>query len=129
MSRARTRHVYPLLLTSSLPVTAVTCSEGCQFCRECARGNAANEIGLRKYVLKCMSTDGCSATFPESELVKCLSSKTLGALHKIKQEKEVDEAAIEGLVKCPWVSLAISRLRDAAPEPCSHRDADSARTP
>ncbi|BGP57064.1 hypothetical protein JCM8202v2_004702 [Rhodotorula sphaerocarpa] len=85
----------------------ITCSEGCQFCRECARGNAANEIGLRKYVLKCMSTDGCSATFPESELVKCLSSKTLGALHKIKQEKEVDEAAIEGLVKCPFCPYAM----------------------
>lgn len=48
-----------------------------------------------------MSTDGCTATFPESELVKCLSSKTLAALHKIKQEKEVDEAEIEGLAKCP----------------------------
>lgn len=50
-----------------------------------------------------MATDGCEATFPESELVKCLPRKTLGALHKIKQEKEVDEAEIEGLVKCPCV--------------------------
>lgn len=79
----------------------VTCSEGCQFCPDCVRGIADNEIGLRKYVLKCMATDGCDATFPESELVKCLPRKTLGALHKIKQEKEVDEAEIEGLVKCP----------------------------
>ncbi|GAA5986247.1 hypothetical protein JCM10908_006472 [Rhodotorula pacifica] len=85
----------------------ITCSEGCQFCPDCVRGNADNEIGLRKYVLKCMSTDVCPATFPESELVKCLPRKTLGALHKIKQEKEVDEAEIEGLAKCPFCPFAM----------------------
>ncbi|GAA5882864.1 hypothetical protein JCM3774_006319 [Rhodotorula dairenensis] len=85
----------------------ITCSEGCQFCPDCVRGIADNEIGLRKYVLKCMATDGCTATFPESELVKCLPRKTLGALHKIKQEKEVDEAGIEGLAKCPFCPFAM----------------------
>lgn len=51
-----------------------------------------------------MSTSGCASTFPEIEIVKCVSRKTLAALHKIKQEKEVDEAALEGLEKCPCVS-------------------------
>lgn len=50
-----------------------------------------------------MSTDGCKASFPESEAVKFLPATTLAALHKIRQEKEVDLAEIDGLAKCPCV--------------------------
>lgn len=45
--------------------------------------------------------DGCTAHFAESELAKHLSAKTLAALHKIKQEREIDGAEIPGLAKCP----------------------------
>lgn len=48
-----------------------------------------------------MNTDGCKAFFPESEAIKFLPATTVAALHKIKQEKEVDLAEIEGLKKCP----------------------------
>lgn len=54
-----------------------------------------------------MSTDGCKAVFPESEAVKFLPSTTLAALHKIRQEKEVDLAEIDGLAKCPCVSSVL----------------------
>ncbi|GJN92531.1 hypothetical protein Rhopal_005561-T1 [Rhodotorula paludigena] len=85
----------------------ITCREGCHFCKDCARMNVDTQIGMRKFVLPCMSTSGCASTFPEIEIVKCVSRKTLAALHKIKQEKEVDEAALEGLEKCPFCPFAM----------------------
>lgn len=50
---------------------------------------------------------GCLALFPESELSKCLSTKSLAALHKIRMEKEVDSAlAADSLDKCPFCPFA-----------------------
>lgn len=59
---------------------------------------------LAQQVLPCMSTSGCSAKFLEHEYPVFLSRKSIAALHRIKQEKEVDEAALEGLEKCPCVA-------------------------
>ncbi|CEQ40669.1 SPOSA6832_02302 [Sporobolomyces salmonicolor] len=84
----------------------IICSEGCQFCKDCVIMNAESQIGMRKYILPCMSTSGCSSTFPESEIDKCLPRKSLQALHKIRQEKEVDLAELEGLEKCPFCPFA-----------------------
>ncbi|GAA6060234.1 hypothetical protein JCM10212_003474 [Sporobolomyces blumeae] len=84
----------------------VICSEGCQFCRDCARANAETQIGMRKYLLPCMSVSGCTSTFPESEAVKFLPYKTLETLHKIRQEKELDLAELPGLEKCPFCPFA-----------------------
>ncbi|GAA5859456.1 hypothetical protein JCM8547_006832 [Rhodosporidiobolus lusitaniae] len=80
----------------------VTCIEGCEFCKDCARMNAESQVGMRKYVLPCMSTSGCKSTFSEREAERFLPRKTLNALHKIKQEKELGEAGIEGLEMCPF---------------------------
>lgn len=55
-----------------------------------------------------MNTDGCKAVFPESEARKALIDTTLAALHKIRQEKEVDLAGIDGLAKCPCVPPSLS---------------------
>ncbi|KPV73730.1 uncharacterized protein RHOBADRAFT_38348 [Rhodotorula graminis WP1] len=85
----------------------VTCAEGCHFCKDCARMNADTQIGMRKYVLPCMSTSGCSAKFLEREYPSFLSRKSIAALHRIKQEKEIDEAALEGLEKCPFCPFAM----------------------
>ncbi|BGP10197.1 hypothetical protein JCM10049v2_006080 [Rhodotorula toruloides] len=85
----------------------VTCTEGCGFCFDCARLNAESQIGMRKHVLPCMSTDGCTAFFLDIEMAKCLSAKTLETLHKIKQEKEIDAAELEGLEKCPFCPFAM----------------------
>ncbi|GAA5953831.1 hypothetical protein JCM21900_005486 [Sporobolomyces salmonicolor] len=84
----------------------IICSEGCQFCKDCVIMNAESQIGMRKYILPCMSTSGCSSTFPQSEIDKCLPRKSLQALHKIRQEKEVDLAELEGLEKCPFCHFA-----------------------
>ncbi|GAA5944602.1 E3 ubiquitin-protein ligase RNF216 [Sporobolomyces koalae] len=84
----------------------IICTEGCQFCRDCAIMNAETQIGMRKYILPCMSTSGCPATFPDSEIVKFLRRKSRDALHKIRQEKEIDSAQLEGLEKCPFCPFA-----------------------
>ncbi|GAA6006084.1 hypothetical protein JCM11491_002026 [Sporobolomyces phaffii] len=84
----------------------VICDDGCQFCKACALMNAETQIGMRKYILPCMSTSGCQATFPESEIVKFLPRKSRSALHKIRQEKEIDLAELDGLEKCPFCPFA-----------------------
>ncbi|GAA5899738.1 hypothetical protein JCM6882_005425 [Rhodosporidiobolus microsporus] len=86
--------------------TMVTCDLGCPFCKECAKMNAESQIGMRKFILPCMSTSGCSSTFCEQEAQRFLPRKTLAALHKIRQEKEVDGAGIEGLEQCPFCPFA-----------------------
>lgn len=55
-----------------------------------------------------MSADGCDAFFPESEAIKFLPPASLAILHKLKQEKEIDGADIDGLAKCP---LVFAKLR------------------
>ncbi|GAA6012212.1 hypothetical protein JCM10207_002762 [Rhodosporidiobolus poonsookiae] len=84
----------------------VTCLEGCAFCKDCARMNAESQIGMRKFVLPCMSTSGCTSTFPDREAGTYLSRKTLAALHKIRSEKEIGGAEIEGLKQCPFCPFA-----------------------
>ncbi|SCV71528.1 BQ2448_3116 [Microbotryum intermedium] len=83
-----------------------TCSEGCQFCRDCATQNVNTQIGMRKCAIPCMSVDGCAAIFLDSELERFLAATTVAALEKIRQEKEVDSAELEGLEKCPFCSFA-----------------------
>lgn len=78
------------------------CQDGCSFCKECFIQNVNIQIGLRQYLLPCFSGE-CDSTFSESEIARVLNSKTLAALHKIKQEKEIDEADLLGLSKCPYV--------------------------
>lgn len=115
-----------------ISLVTVICSEGCQFCKDCSLMNAESQIGMRKYVrrsllppsctprsrlniqeesfydqtLPCMSTSGCQATFPDSEIVKFLPRKSREALHKIRQEKEIDLAGLDFLEKCPFCPFA-----------------------
>ncbi|KAL8290442.1 hypothetical protein RQP46_002700 [Phenoliferia psychrophenolica] len=86
----------------------VQCTEGHSFCQDCVLGLVNSQIGLRKYILPCMSTEGeaCKAVYPESETSKFLPATTQAALHKLKQEKELDAAEIEGLAKCPFCPYA-----------------------
>ncbi|GAA5837490.1 hypothetical protein JCM11251_002121 [Rhodosporidiobolus azoricus] len=118
-----------------------TCDLGCSFCKDCARMNAESQIGMRKYILPCMDTSGCTATFSEREAERFLSKKTIAALHKIRQEKEVDGAGIEGLEQCPFCPFAYiienpderlfhcqrddCRIKDHLPKTCKEVDEDA----
>jgi TRIAD3 protein (E3 ubiquitin-protein ligase RNF216) len=50
-----------------------------------------------------MDEDGCEALFNESEALKFLPPASIALLHKVRQEKEIEEAALEGLENCPSV--------------------------
>ena len=51
--------------------------------------------------LPCMSGDDCAAEFTIAEARKFLPESSIAALLKIRQEKEIDEAELFGLSKCP----------------------------
>ena len=103
---------------------AVQCPDAHLFCKECAKGNADSQIGLRQYVrlpltpsqslkttlqtLPCMAED-CNAQFTQTEAAKFLPETSLALLQKIKQEVEIDHAELEGLEKCPCVSCFVER--------------------
>ncbi|KAK4057099.1 hypothetical protein OIO90_001999 [Microbotryomycetes sp. JL221] len=87
--------------------TLVMCASGCQFCSDCVKMHAETQIGMRKYILPCMDVSGCKATFSDADIKGILSAASLAALHKIKQERELDEAELMGLEKCPKCPFAI----------------------
>ncbi|KAE8540681.1 hypothetical protein D1P53_003045 [Cryptococcus gattii VGV] len=77
------------------------CAEGHLFCKECTMRNAEMKLGEQQITITCMDLSGCRAPFPESELGRTLSEKTLSLYHRLKQARELELAAIEGLESCP----------------------------
>ncbi|KIR76730.1 E3 ubiquitin-protein ligase RNF216 [Cryptococcus gattii EJB2] len=77
------------------------CAEGHLFCKECTMRNAEMKLGEQQITITCMDLSGCRAPFPESELGRALSEKTLSLYHRLKQARELELAAIEGLESCP----------------------------
>ncbi|KAG8688427.1 hypothetical protein FRC11_005453, partial [Ceratobasidium sp. 423] len=85
----------------------IQCPEAHLFCRDCARRSAEECIGNRKTELLCMDQSGCKLAFAESEIQRFLSEKSLELWHRIKQEKEIELAQIDGLESCPFCSYAV----------------------
>lgn len=95
-----------LLLSSPLRLllnldsrTTASCPSSHPFCLTCALSNAKERLGNRLYTLPCLSD--CGSEFTEFEARRFLPKATLDLLHKIRMEKEVDLAGLEGLEKCP----------------------------
>ncbi|KAF6842605.1 ring finger [Colletotrichum musicola] len=76
------------------------------FCVQCARLNAENIIGLSKYQLVCMSTDGCNAGFSNSQRSLFLDDKLIAALDRIEAEDVLRMAGVENLETCPFCPFA-----------------------
>ncbi|KAF4981330.1 hypothetical protein FZEAL_2863 [Fusarium zealandicum] len=76
------------------------------FCVDCARRNAETQIGLSKYELECMSTEGCQAGFCLSERQKFLDEKLTSALDRIEQEAVLRMAGLKDLATCPFCPYA-----------------------
>ncbi|KAK8861257.1 hypothetical protein IAR55_002076 [Kwoniella newhampshirensis] len=53
-----------------------------------------------------MDMSGCQAAFPESELGRLLSTKSLGLYHRLQQARDLELAEIEGLESCPVCPFA-----------------------
>ncbi|KAF8750055.1 hypothetical protein RHS01_09557 [Rhizoctonia solani] len=77
-------------------------------------------IGNRKTELLCMDQSGCKQAFAESEIQRFLSDKSLELWHRIKQEKEIELAQIDGLESCPFCSYAVVIENEEEPIPCEN---------
>ncbi|KAG5658341.1 hypothetical protein KAF25_010522 [Fusarium avenaceum] len=76
------------------------------FCLDCCRRNAETQIGLEKYGLECLSTDGCEAGFSYSERKKFLDKNLTSALDRIEQTANIREAMLPNLAQCPFCQYA-----------------------
>ncbi|KJZ80008.1 hypothetical protein HIM_00722 [Hirsutella minnesotensis 3608] len=76
------------------------------FCFDCCRRQAETLVGLSKYELTCMSTEGCESGFTHSERRKFLDEKLFSALDRIEQETVLQLANLDGLVSCPFCPFA-----------------------
>ncbi|KAJ0327283.1 hypothetical protein COL5a_006075 [Colletotrichum fioriniae] len=85
----------------------VCCENGNHFfCVECARRNAETVVGLSKYEITCMSTDGCDAGFAHKERAKFINGQLNQALDRIESEANLRMAGIDGLETCPFCPYA-----------------------
>lgn len=85
----------------------IQCPEAHLFCRACCRRYGAIQLGQHDHHLLCMDQSGCKQPFSESELARFLPLKLLQLYHRLKQQKEVAEASIEGLEECPFCEYKV----------------------
>ncbi|TVY17548.1 E3 ubiquitin-protein ligase [Lachnellula arida] len=76
------------------------------FCKACAKQTADTEIGNSKYILRCMSMDGCEGGFSSDQRPLFLDEKTKIALERNEQEAVLRMAGIENLESCPFCPYA-----------------------
>ena len=54
-----------------------------------------------------MDAEGCVLPFTQSELERCLGQAQLELLDRLRSEKAIEGAMIEGLAKCPYCPWAV----------------------
>ncbi|KDR78857.1 hypothetical protein GALMADRAFT_224109 [Galerina marginata CBS 339.88] len=80
----------------------VQCPETHLFCSGCVSQYASTKLGEHDHTIVCMHESGCSQPFPASELRRILSSKLMDLYERVKQQKEIQAAGLEGLEECPF---------------------------
>ncbi|KAI1478359.1 hypothetical protein F4774DRAFT_165373 [Daldinia eschscholtzii] len=81
--------------------------ENCHwFCRNCMKKQAETNVGVSKYEITCMSTDGCAAGFSTDQKKQFLNKKLRVALGRLEQEAALRMAGIENLENCPFCPYA-----------------------
>lgn len=63
------------------------------------------QLGLQKVEIKCMDGSNCEASFENRQIKKFLGKKQFKLLEKLRQEKEIENAGLEGLETCPFCSF------------------------
>ncbi len=76
------------------------------FCKSCARRAAETQVGLSKYQLICMSTDGCRAGFTSEQRTEFLDTTLRTALDRLEIEAVLYMADIKDLESCPFCDYA-----------------------
>ncbi|KAL0764097.1 hypothetical protein CaCOL14_013424 [Colletotrichum acutatum] len=85
----------------------VCCKNGNHFfCVDCARRNAETVVGLSKFEITCMSTDGCDAGFAHQERARFIDHRLSQALDRIEFEANLQMAGIDDLETCPFCPYA-----------------------
>ena len=68
---------------------------------ECMGDYASTLLGEHNFKIVCMDQCGCNQPFPESELKRFLTPKLQSLYWRVRQAKEVEMAALDGLEECP----------------------------
>jgi len=80
----------------------VQCPEAHLFCKTCISQYASTQLGSHSASLLCMHPSDCKQPFPESELRRALDTKLMELYERVKQQKEIEDAELEGLEECPF---------------------------
>lgn len=89
------------------------CSRGHAFCKECIRRTANEVIGAGKVGVGCLLMDGCKGRFPLAALADALPPAVFNGYTRRLQTKEIEEAGLEGLEKCPFCDYAVIMESDS----------------
>ncbi|KAF5313367.1 hypothetical protein D9611_008594 [Ephemerocybe angulata] len=94
---------------SSHPPSSISrCPKSHAFCHACVEGYAATRLGEQQYDIPCMYSgqDKCPTSFSPSTLEMILSRPLLILYARLRQQKELKEACIDGLEECPFCDYA-----------------------
>lgn len=91
-----------LLFVMFMQDKMVQCAEAHLFCRDCVSQYASTKLGEHNHLINCMHESGCKEPFPISELRRILSPKLMDLYERVKQQKEIEAAGLEGLEECPF---------------------------
>ncbi|KAF8156090.1 hypothetical protein B0H34DRAFT_716125 [Crassisporium funariophilum] len=81
----------------------VQCPEAHLFCSACISTYASTQLSSLSPALLCMHPSGtCHLPFPPSELQRILPATLFALYERLKQQKEVEDAGLEGLEACPF---------------------------
>lgn len=101
-------HCYCLtFLTRLQQDNMVQCPDAHLFCKDCMGTYAETLLGSHDHKIICMDQSGCKLAFPESELKRFLSSKLWSLYERVKQQKEIEAAGLEGLEECPFCEYKV----------------------
>lgn len=85
----------------------VQCPDAHLFCTTCMTAYVSSQLGQHDPKLQCMDQSGCKLLFSESELARFLTPKLLALYYRVKQNKEVEAAGLDGLEECPFCEYKV----------------------
>src|ERR1700729_1931933 len=80
----------------------IQCPDCHLFCSTCMTSYASTLLGSHDPAILCMDQSGCKLPFPESELRRFLTTKLMALYDRVKQQKDIEAAGLEGLEECPF---------------------------
>jgi len=79
------------------------CTEAHMFCKDCVTSWVDDRLENAKVVVDCMQE--CQGTIPDSALRRILPEGALERLMKRRQDQEVGQARLDGIVNCMWCNF------------------------